>query len=196
MGKWPPLSWFPVPLGTPVWLSGWDPGSSPLPPSRLRANLAPHLAQMYPLLPAPHPTSGLPQASFSHAAVRRTFPKSKLDHDSPAADPSQEASRYWPGLQGLVQLGPCLSRLLFTFSLPHSYTRAVRIRPIPLHQLFLLSGTPLLRLVLFLPEYSCSYSKAQRRGPSSRQISPISKLSLVSLLGPSPAHAGLLRLLS
>ena len=108
MGKWPPLSWFPVPLGTPVWLSGWDPGSSPLPPSRLRANLAPHLAQMYPLLPAPHPTSGLPQASFSHAAVRRTFPKSKLDHDSPAADPSQEASRYWPGLQGLVQLGPCL----------------------------------------------------------------------------------------
>ena len=111
MGKWPPLSWFPVPLGTPVWLSGWDPGSSPLPPSRLRANHAPHLAQIVSASPSPMSNlwqgSGLPQASFSHAAVRRTFPKRKLDHDSPAADSSQGSFKVlaWPSR-------PCTARPL------------------------------------------------------------------------------------
>lgn len=104
----------------------------------------------------------------------------------PAADPSQ-GKLQGTGLafKALPSLAPAhLSSLLFTLSLPHSYNRAVRILPIPLHQLLLQSGMPLLLLALFLPEYSCSYSKAQRRRPSSRQISPVSQLSLVSPLGP------------
>ena len=43
-----------------------------------------------------------------------------------------------------------------------------------MHKLFLQSGMPLLLLALFHPEHSCSYYKAQLRGPSSKQTSLIS----------------------
>ena len=93
MGKWSPLSRAPVPLGTPVWQSGWDLGSSPFPPSRLRANLAPHLAQMYPLLPAPHPTSGRALGCYGHPfptlQSEGPFQNANSTMILPAADPSQ-----------------------------------------------------------------------------------------------------------
>ena len=93
MGKWSPLSRAPVPLGTPVWQSGWDLGSSPFPPSRLRANLALHLAQMYPLLPAPHPTSGRALGCYGHPfptlQSEGPFQNSNSTMILPAADPSQ-----------------------------------------------------------------------------------------------------------
>lgn len=105
----------------------------------------------------------------------------------PTADPSQ-GKLQGTGLafKALPSLAlPTSPASLFTLSLPHSYNRAVRILPIPLHQLLLQSGMPLLLLALFLPEYSCSYSKAQRRGPSSRQIPQYPSCHWSLLLGPS-----------
>lgn len=201
-GDGPPLSWAPVPLGTPVWQSGWDLGSSPLPPSRLRANLAPHLAQMYPLLLAPRPTSGRALGCHGHPfpTLQSEGPLQNANSTMilPAADPSRgKVQGTGLAFKALHSSAPAhLSSLLFILSLPHSHTRAARILPIPLHQLFLRSGTPLLLLALFLPEYSCSFSKAQCRGPFSRLISPKSQLSLLFPLWPSSAHPGLLRLLS
>lgn len=75
--------------------------------------------------------SGLPQAPFPMLQSEGPSPKCKLDHDSPCCRSfPREASRYWPGLQGLAQLGPCppLQPPLH-LSLPHSYNRAVRILP-------------------------------------------------------------------
>lgn len=168
MGKWsslpgPQFPWEPRPGGH---------RRSPLPPSRLWANLPSHLAQICSLHPCPRSSllqgSGLPPAILFPCCSWKHLLKCKFDHVTPLLKILPQ------GRFKMLSLAfKDLHSLLCTLSLPKA-TADFQNSPIPLDKLFLQSGMSLLLFVLFHPEHSYSYCKAQLRGPSTKKPSLIS----------------------